>query len=133
LSVRPSIHPAAQAMLDHEGDLAVIIGKGSKVVSEADALDYVLGYPVRSDVYERDFRLADASRGHFCSAKSFDSPTIASYVKILLEVCGGEISANKRPAEKIKVMMRKNERDPEDQIDVERGRTSGSCVAEGPT
>lgn len=67
-----SIHPDAQGMLDYEGELTVVIGKDAKNVSEADALQYVLGYTVGNDVSARNFQLPDTSGGQFCYAKSFD-------------------------------------------------------------
>ena len=59
-------------MLDYEGELAVVIGKDAKNVSEADALKYVLGYAASNDVSARHFQLPDNSGGQFCYAKSFD-------------------------------------------------------------
>jgi 2-keto-4-pentenoate hydratase/2-oxohepta-3-ene-1,7-dioic acid hydratase in catechol pathway len=50
-------------MLDYEGELTVVIGKDAKNVSEADALQYVLGYTVGNDVSARNFQLPDASGG----------------------------------------------------------------------
>lgn len=59
-------------MLDYEGELTIVIGRDAKNVSEADALDYVLGYTVGNDVSSRNFQLPDTSGGQFCFAKSFD-------------------------------------------------------------
>jgi 2-keto-4-pentenoate hydratase/2-oxohepta-3-ene-1,7-dioic acid hydratase in catechol pathway len=59
-------------MLDFEGELTVIIGRDAKNVSEAEALDYVLGYTAGNDVSARNFQLPDTSGGQFCYAKSFD-------------------------------------------------------------
>ena len=59
-------------MLDFEGELAIIIGKDAKNVTEADALNYVLGYAAGNDVSARNFQLPEASGGQFCYAKSFD-------------------------------------------------------------
>lgn len=59
-------------MLDFEGELAVVIGRDAKNVTEADALKYVLGYAASNDVSARNFQLPDASGGQFCYAKSFD-------------------------------------------------------------
>src|SRR5690606_24387950 len=42
--------------VDYEGELAVIIGKRAKNVSEADALNYVFGYTVANDVSARDLQ-----------------------------------------------------------------------------
>ncbi len=57
------IHPDAQGMLDYEGEVTVVIGKDAKNVSEADALQYVLGYTVGNDVSARNFQLPDTSGG----------------------------------------------------------------------
>lgn len=45
--------------VDWEGELAVIIGKTARKVSEADALDYVFGYTVANDVSARDLQSND--------------------------------------------------------------------------
>jgi 2-keto-4-pentenoate hydratase/2-oxohepta-3-ene-1,7-dioic acid hydratase in catechol pathway len=78
-----TIHPDAQSMLDYEGELVVLIGRDCKNVSEAAALDYVLGYTTGNDVSARNFQLPDVSGGQFCFAKSMDQfapvgPTILS-------------------------------------------------------
>ncbi|KAL5315033.1 hypothetical protein ACEPPN_017684 [Leptodophora sp. 'Broadleaf-Isolate-01'] len=67
-----SVHPDAQEKLDYEGELCVIIGQDGKNVSEADALNYVLGYSIGNDVSARNYQLPDVSGGQFCYAKSFD-------------------------------------------------------------
>ncbi|KAJ0299186.1 hypothetical protein COL516b_009439 [Colletotrichum fioriniae] len=66
------VHPDAQAQLDYEGELVVIISRDAKDVKEDQALDYVLGYTAGNDVSARNFQLPDASGGQFCYAKSFD-------------------------------------------------------------
>ncbi|KAM3528331.1 hypothetical protein NHJ13051_002455 [Beauveria bassiana] len=78
------IHPVAQSQLDYEGELGVIIGRDAKDVSEADALEYVLGYVNSNDVSARNFQMpASVSGGQFSFCKSFDGfapigPVIAS-------------------------------------------------------
>jgi 2-keto-4-pentenoate hydratase/2-oxohepta-3-ene-1,7-dioic acid hydratase in catechol pathway len=68
-----SIHPEAQSQLDYEGELSVIISKDCKNVSEAQALDYVLGYTVGNDVSARNFQIPNTvSGGQYGYAKSFD-------------------------------------------------------------
>ena len=42
---------------DYESELVVVIGREARGVSEADALDYVLGYCNGNDVSERDLQL----------------------------------------------------------------------------
>jgi acylpyruvate hydrolase len=44
------------AQVDYEGELTVVIGKPGRRVSEADALDHVLGYTVGNDVTMRDYQ-----------------------------------------------------------------------------
>jgi len=60
--------------VDYEVELAVVIGKSCKNVSEADALDYVLGYTVANDVSERGWQLeAKLGGGQWNRGKSFDT------------------------------------------------------------
>ncbi len=47
------------AQVDWEGELAVIIGKTARKVSEANALDFVFGYTVANDVSARDLQSRD--------------------------------------------------------------------------
>jgi 2-keto-4-pentenoate hydratase/2-oxohepta-3-ene-1,7-dioic acid hydratase in catechol pathway len=61
--------PPASALIDYEGELAVVIGRPAKRVSRRDALHYVAGYTVMNDVTARDYQ---ARSGH-CIAKSFDT------------------------------------------------------------
>lgn len=46
--------PKVSSMIDWEGELAVIIGKGGKNIAEADALSHVFGYTVINDTTARD-------------------------------------------------------------------------------
>ncbi|KAH7210806.1 uncharacterized protein BKA55DRAFT_697942 [Fusarium redolens] len=66
------VHVDARPMLDYEAELGVVIGKDAKNVTEAAALDYVLGYTACNDVSARNFQIPEASGGQFCYAKSFD-------------------------------------------------------------
>jgi 2,4-diketo-3-deoxy-L-fuconate hydrolase len=56
---------------DWEVELAVVIGKKAKYVSEADALDYVAGYAVHNDYSEREWQLEKG--GQWVKGKSADS------------------------------------------------------------
>lgn len=67
------IHKDAQEKMDYEGELAVVIGRDAKNVSEEDALDYVLGYTVGNDLSARTFQMPNNSGGQYGYAKSFDS------------------------------------------------------------
>jgi len=60
--------------VDYEVELAVVIGKTCKDVSEEKALDYVLGYTVANDVSERGWQLeAKLGGGQWNRGKSFDT------------------------------------------------------------
>lgn len=48
--------PPEATQFDYEGELAVIIGKGGRRISEADALDHVLGYAAANDVTVRNYQ-----------------------------------------------------------------------------
>ena len=64
--------PRASTKLDWEIELAIIIGKRAKYVSEADAMDYVAGYAVFNDVSERDFQIGRPG-GQWLKGKSHDT------------------------------------------------------------
>ena len=61
----------APSEVDYEAELAMVIGKPCRNVSEADALSYVLGYTCANDVSARDcqWRLD----GQWARGKSFDT------------------------------------------------------------
>jgi 2-keto-4-pentenoate hydratase/2-oxohepta-3-ene-1,7-dioic acid hydratase in catechol pathway len=63
--------PRGAMKTDWEVELAVIIGKEAKYVSEADALDYVAGYCLANDVSER--ALQTESTGQWTKGKSHDT------------------------------------------------------------
>lgn len=58
------------AKVDFEAELAVVISKTCRRVSEEDALDYVAGYTAANDVSARDVQLGD---GQWVRGKSLDS------------------------------------------------------------
>lgn len=49
----------ATEKVHYEGELVVVIGKRCRNVSEADALNYVLGYTIGNDVSERTWQKSD--------------------------------------------------------------------------
>ncbi|MFC3326754.1 fumarylacetoacetate hydrolase family protein [Mesorhizobium cantuariense] len=63
--------PRGSVKTDWEVELAVVIGKTAKYVSEADALDYVAGYSVAHDVSERAFQAE--RQGQWTKGKSCDT------------------------------------------------------------
>ncbi|KAH9947212.1 fumarylacetoacetate hydrolase [Amylocystis lapponica] len=62
--------PIAKHLPDYETELVIVIGKAAKNVSEADALDYVLGYTAANDV---SFRWHQLSTTQWGFSKSFDN------------------------------------------------------------
>lgn len=46
---------------DYEGEMAVIIGKKGKNISEGEAFDYIMGYTCFNDVSQRNFQKHDKS------------------------------------------------------------------------
>ncbi|MGE0766765.1 MAG: fumarylacetoacetate hydrolase family protein [Hyphomicrobiaceae bacterium] len=49
----------ATGKIQYEGELVAVIGKPCRNVSEAEALDYVLGYTIGNDVSERTWQKSD--------------------------------------------------------------------------
>ena len=64
------IYPDMCHRLDYEAELAVVIGKTARNVSEEDALEYVLGYTIANDVTARDLQ---PKNGQWTIAKGFDT------------------------------------------------------------
>ena len=52
----PVIRPKCSIQLDYECELTIVIGKGGRHISEANALDHVFGYTLFNDVSVRDFQ-----------------------------------------------------------------------------
>lgn len=63
--------PRNSVKTDWEVELGVVIGKLTKYVSEAEALDHVAGYCVVNDLSERDFQLHRS--GQWVKGKSADT------------------------------------------------------------
>jgi 2-keto-4-pentenoate hydratase/2-oxohepta-3-ene-1,7-dioic acid hydratase in catechol pathway len=66
----PIVLPHISEQVDFEAELAVVIGKTAKKVSEADAFDYVFGYSLINDVSARDLQFGD---GQWTRGKSLDT------------------------------------------------------------
>lgn len=52
----PVVRPKESTRFDYEGELAVIIGKGGRRISKANAMAHVAGYSVFNDVSVRDWQ-----------------------------------------------------------------------------
>lgn len=66
----PVILTAADHFIDYEGELAVVIGKRCKHVSEQEALAYVAGYTVCNDVSARVLQM---QTGQWTAGKAIDT------------------------------------------------------------
>jgi 2-keto-4-pentenoate hydratase/2-oxohepta-3-ene-1,7-dioic acid hydratase in catechol pathway len=68
--------PRGLGRIDHEAELAVIIGKKATQVKRKDALKYVAGFTVLNDVSARDLQTKDLEKKHpWFRSKSFDTFT----------------------------------------------------------
>lgn len=62
--------PAASEALDYEAELTVVIGKGGKGISKADAMKHVWGYTIINDMTARDWQ---GRHSQWLLGKSFDT------------------------------------------------------------
>lgn len=53
---QPLLKPVESAAFDFEAELAVVIGKGGRRISEADAIDHIAGYTAFNDASVRDWQ-----------------------------------------------------------------------------
>jgi len=53
----PIVIPRVTSQVDYEGEMAVVIGRRCKDVSEREALKYIAGYAVMNDVSARDIQM----------------------------------------------------------------------------
>jgi 2,4-diketo-3-deoxy-L-fuconate hydrolase len=63
--------PPITEQADYEAELAVVIGRPAKNVSESEALDYVFGYTNCNDVSSRDLQFSEG--GQWTRSKSIDT------------------------------------------------------------
>ncbi len=64
------VYPRASSRVDHEAELAVVIGRRAKEVKRKDASAVILGYTCINDVTARDLQVKD---GLYARAKGFDT------------------------------------------------------------
>jgi 2-keto-4-pentenoate hydratase/2-oxohepta-3-ene-1,7-dioic acid hydratase in catechol pathway len=62
--------PPQSQQVEHEAELAVVIGKSGRWVTPENALEYVFGYTIANDVTARDLQRSD---GQWTRAKGFDT------------------------------------------------------------
>jgi 2-keto-4-pentenoate hydratase/2-oxohepta-3-ene-1,7-dioic acid hydratase in catechol pathway len=66
----PILRPAISNRVEHEGELAMVIGAVTKDVSEEDALKHDFGFTCANDVTARDLQIKD---GQWTRGKGFDT------------------------------------------------------------
>jgi 2-keto-4-pentenoate hydratase/2-oxohepta-3-ene-1,7-dioic acid hydratase in catechol pathway len=66
----PVVYPAISQRVDHEGELALVIGKRCRNLSEDTAERVIYGYTVANDVTARDLQRSD---GQWTRGKGFDT------------------------------------------------------------
>jgi 2-keto-4-pentenoate hydratase/2-oxohepta-3-ene-1,7-dioic acid hydratase in catechol pathway len=66
----PILIPPQAERVEHEAELAVVIGKSGRWIDPAQAQDHILGYTIANDVTERIFQRKDLL---WTRAKGFDS------------------------------------------------------------
>ena len=57
------VRPPESHRLDYEGEIAIIIGKGGRRISEADSWDHIAGYACYNDGSVRDWQVATSQWG----------------------------------------------------------------------
>ena len=67
------VYPKQGQNVHYEGELTVIIGKEARRVTEAEALDCVLGYTCGNDVSERVIQANEMANGCMLIGKGFDT------------------------------------------------------------
>jgi 2-keto-4-pentenoate hydratase/2-oxohepta-3-ene-1,7-dioic acid hydratase in catechol pathway len=66
----PIVIPPQSNQVEHEAELAVVIGKRARWLAPEEALDFVLGYTVANDVTARDLQRSD---DQWTRGKGFDT------------------------------------------------------------
>ena len=64
------ILPPQSKQVEHESELAVVIGKRGHWITPEDAFDHIFGYTIANDITARDLQFSD---GQWTRAKGFDT------------------------------------------------------------
>lgn len=76
--------PVNSTEVDFEAELAIVIGKEAKHISEEEANDYVFGYTIMNDISARDLQFADGqwSRGKTADTFAPTGPVVVSHDEV---------------------------------------------------
>ncbi|MEZ4860799.1 MAG: fumarylacetoacetate hydrolase family protein [Caldilineaceae bacterium] len=66
----PVVYPAISSHVDHEGELALVIGQRCRHLREDEAMDVIFGYTLANDVTARDLQRKD---NQWTRGKGFDT------------------------------------------------------------
>ncbi|MGH2849172.1 MAG: fumarylacetoacetate hydrolase family protein [Solirubrobacteraceae bacterium] len=98
---QPVLRPTVSEQLDWEGELAVVIARGGRHITRADALGHVAGYSIFNDVTVRDyqFRVTQYTAGKNFSASGPFGPHLVltdeiadpAELEIVTEISGVEM------------------------------------------
>ena len=84
--------PAQSEQVEHEGEVAVVIGRIAKHIAEADADAVIFGYTIANDVTARDLQRRD---GQWSRAKGFDTfCPLGPVIDTELDLDGGTIETS---------------------------------------
>ena len=87
----PIVYPPSSERVDHEAELAVVIGQPCRNVPASRALDVVLGYTIGNDVTARDQQATD---GQWTRAKGYDTfCPLGPWIDTTIDPNGLDISA----------------------------------------
>ncbi|HUI86964.1 MAG TPA: fumarylacetoacetate hydrolase family protein [Nitrososphaerales archaeon] len=67
------VHPKYTEMLDHEIELAIVIGKKSKLLTKENAWDAIAGFTVFNDITARDIQREEMKSGLLNFGKNMDT------------------------------------------------------------
>ncbi len=67
------IHPKFTKQLDHEIELAIIIGRRGKYIKKEEAYEYIAGYTVFNDITARDIQRQEMKSGLLNFGKNLDT------------------------------------------------------------
>jgi acylpyruvate hydrolase len=83
-STAPIVRPKGCQQLDYEVELAFVVGKPAKDVSQERALDYLFGYTIVDDVSARDFQFMTTQwmAGKVCDTFAPMGPWIADRAEV---------------------------------------------------
>lgn len=85
------VWPSVSAQVDHEAELALVIGKTCKNVTTEEAPAYIFGYTALNDVTARDLQKAD---GQWTRSKSFDTfCPVGPYVDTAFDPVGKRVQS----------------------------------------